>query len=297
MRRGKINKTSFILIFFVAFFTILSYGFDQLVIRSEDKIRNLKIEYQNIDNSFTKLQSIISTLDEISLASDLNFSHLILRRNLLIKSYLLSRIELGDSLKFFNRKNEKVNTEDLGRMMLKELIKVADMQYEIRSQYRDFYVTHEKYLKKINNEKFSLSDLFENDLDPFIDKRGQFFNQNLIKYTKLFGYNYHWKDSSYEELVEYRKKALKNFTEFEWFDVYRYKMMLLKEIKEDTIVLENFTESIDLRTENLEKKLIEKFDQLKKSNVNKNFFILLSIISQIFSLLFLLFLFRSFLTK
>ena len=86
MRRGKINKTSFILIFFVAFFTILSYGFDQLVIRSEDKIRNLKIEYQNIDNSFTKLQSIISTLDEISLASDLNFSHLILRRNLLIKS-------------------------------------------------------------------------------------------------------------------------------------------------------------------------------------------------------------------
>ena len=122
MRRGKINKTSFILIFFVAFFTILSYGFDQLVIRSEDKIRNLKIEYQNIDNSFTKLQSIISTLDEISLASDLNFSHLILRRNLLIKSYLLSRIELGDSLKFFNRKNEKVNTEDLGRMMLKELI-------------------------------------------------------------------------------------------------------------------------------------------------------------------------------
>ena len=103
--------------------------------------------------------------------------------------------------------------------------------------------------------------------------------------------------SSHEKLVEYRKKALKNFTEFEWFDVYRYKMMLLKEIKEDTIVLENFTESIDLRTENLEKKLIEKFDQLKKSNVNKNFFILLSIISQIFSLLFLLFLFRSFLTK
>ena len=35
MRRGKINKTSFILIFFVAFFTILSYGFDQLVDQSK----------------------------------------------------------------------------------------------------------------------------------------------------------------------------------------------------------------------------------------------------------------------
>ena len=47
MRRGTLNKTSFILIFFVALSTILSFGFDQMVIRTEDKIRNLNIEYQN----------------------------------------------------------------------------------------------------------------------------------------------------------------------------------------------------------------------------------------------------------
>ena len=52
MRRGNLNYSSIVFIFLVALFTILSYGFDQMVIRSEDKIRNLKIEYQNINNKF-----------------------------------------------------------------------------------------------------------------------------------------------------------------------------------------------------------------------------------------------------
>ncbi|MDC0938142.1 hypothetical protein OAR56_03995, partial [Pelagibacteraceae bacterium] len=83
--------------------TILSYGFDQMVIRTEDKIRNLNIEYQNINNNLTKNQSIATTLNNISIATDLNFSQLLLNRNLLIKSYLLSSIELTGTLDFFNR--------------------------------------------------------------------------------------------------------------------------------------------------------------------------------------------------
>ena len=51
MRRGKLNKKSIILIFIVAIFTIFSYGFDQLVIRTEDKLRNLKINFQELMNS------------------------------------------------------------------------------------------------------------------------------------------------------------------------------------------------------------------------------------------------------
>jgi len=46
MRRGRLNKKSIILIFIVAIFTIFSYGFDQLVIRTEDKLRNLKIKFK-----------------------------------------------------------------------------------------------------------------------------------------------------------------------------------------------------------------------------------------------------------
>ena len=90
MRRGTLNKTSFILIFFVAFSTILSFGFDQMVIRTEDKIRNLNIEYQNINNSLSKHETISETLDSISMDGGLNFTPIILRRNLLIKSYILN---------------------------------------------------------------------------------------------------------------------------------------------------------------------------------------------------------------
>ena len=81
MRRGTLNKTSFILIFFVALSTILSFGFDQMVIRTEDKIRNLNIEYQNINNSLSKHETISETLDSISMGGALNFTPIILRRN------------------------------------------------------------------------------------------------------------------------------------------------------------------------------------------------------------------------
>ena len=56
MRRGRLNKKSIILIFIVAIFTIFSYGFDQLVIRTEDKLRNLKINFQNIENKLSKMK-------------------------------------------------------------------------------------------------------------------------------------------------------------------------------------------------------------------------------------------------
>ena len=46
MRRGKISKFSFILIVLVGISTLLSFLFDQLAIRTEDKQRNAKITFQ-----------------------------------------------------------------------------------------------------------------------------------------------------------------------------------------------------------------------------------------------------------
>ena len=61
-----------------------------MVIRTEDKIRNLNIEYQNINNSLSKHETISETLDSISIGGELNFTPILLRRNLLIKSYILN---------------------------------------------------------------------------------------------------------------------------------------------------------------------------------------------------------------
>ena len=295
MRRGTLNKTSFILIFFVAFSTILSFGFDQMVIRTEDKIRNLNIEYQNINNSLSKHETISETLDSISIGGELNFTPILLRRNLLIKSYILNEV---NTYNFLNRKSIEVNAQDLGRMMMKEIIEVTDMTIEIRSQYVQLYIINEEIFKKIGKDKYpSMPYLFQADLNPFKKDRDKFFNKNIIVYTKLLGFDYHWEDKSYSELKEYREKAIKEFSMNEWYDVYKYKMLLFKKIENDMEIMDELSELFELKSENLLKKLNEKISELQSSNIKKNFYILTSIFFQIVSLLFLLLLFRSFITN
>ena len=295
MRRGTLNKTSLILIFFVAFSTILSFGFDQMVIRTEDKIRNLNIEYQNINNSLSKHETISETLDSISIGGELNFTPILLRRNLLIKSYILNEV---NTYNFLNRKSIEVNAQDLGRMMMKEIIEVTDMTIEIRSQYVQLYIINEEIFKKIGKDKYpSMPYLFQADLNPFKKDRDKFFNKNIIVYTKLLGFDYHWEDKSYSELKEYREKAIKEFSMSEWYDVYKYKMLLFKKIENDMEIMDELSELFELKSDDLLEKLNEKISELQSSNIKKNFYILTSIFFQIVSLLFLLLLFRSFITK
>ncbi len=295
MRRGTLNKKSLILIFFVALFTILSFGFDQMVIRTEDKIRNLNIEYQNINNSLSKHETISETLDSISIGVGLNFTPITLRRNLLIKSYILSGVKSYD---FLNRKSAEINAQDLGRMMIKEIIEVTDMTIEIRSQYFQLYTINKEVFDKTGIDKYpSLPNLFKVNMDPFKKDRDKFYNKNILIYTKLLGFNHHWEDKSYSEVQEYRVKAIKNFGLREWYDVYKYKMLLFKKIEKDTEILDELSELFVLKSDELLKKLSEKITELKFSNIKKNFYILTSIFFQIVSLLFLLLLFRSFIVK
>ena len=86
MRRGILNRRSLIIIFLVATSTVLSFLFDQLVIRTEDSLSNLNIDFKNIENQKIKNEIISDSL--YNLASD--FSTTIypyyLNRNFHIKS-------------------------------------------------------------------------------------------------------------------------------------------------------------------------------------------------------------------
>ena len=137
MRRGKLNKKSIILIFIVAIFTIFSYGFDQLVIRTEDKLRNLKINFQNIENKLSKHEALSDSLLNISQANYSNVLPTLLRRNLLIKTRLLTDAKLK-GYDFFSGTNIKNNQDDLEWMMLKDLNKVARLNEEIRTNIMIF---------------------------------------------------------------------------------------------------------------------------------------------------------------
>ena len=295
MRRGRLNKKSIILIFIVAIFTIFSYGFDQLVIRTEDKLRNLKIKFQNVENNLSKYEALSDSLLNISQANYSNVLPTLLRRNLLIKTRLLTDAKLK-GYDFFSGTNIKNNQDDLEWMMLKDLNKVARLNEEIRSQYYDFYLDYKGIIEKVNNkENRNLDNLFSSDIK--IDKGNNlFFNDNILVYEKLIGYNRHWKNKS-NELSDYRQKALKNFKARDWYDVYRYKMLLLKQIHEDTLIIEEIMDKIDDEIVEIEDELTLIFEEIKSQSIRKNYFILTSILSQILSLLFLLLLFRTFLVK
>ena len=199
---------------------------------------------------------------------------------------------------FLNRKSIEVNAQDLGRMMMKEIIEITDMTIEIRSQYVQLYLINEEIFKKIGKDKYpSMPYLFQADLNPFKKDRDKFFNKNIIIYTKLLGFDYHWEDKSYSELKEYREKAIKEFSMSEWYDVYKYKMLLFKKIENDMEIMDELSELFELKSDVLLEKLNEKISKLQSSNIKKNFYILTSIFFQIVSLLFLLLLFRSFITR
>ena len=134
-------------------------------------------------------------------------------------------------------------------------------------------------------------------MNPFKKDRDKFFNENIIIYTKLLGFDYHWEDKTYSELEEYREKAIKEFSLSEWYDVYKYKMLLFKKIENDMEIMDELSELFVLKSDELLEKLNEKISELKSTNIKKNFYILTSIFFQIVSLLFLLLLFKSFIIK
>ena len=288
MRRGSLNKYSVVVIFIAALFTVFAYFFDQLVIRSEDKIRNLKINLQNVKNTKNNYEFIASTLTNIIENAQMNFAPLILRRNLTIKSLILS-----------TTKDKKIfkNVDDIEWELIRNFNTTLVSSMNLKIEYTNFYIDNKKILIKLNDGKIKdLDNLFRSYSNIIVNKNNYFFHDNTEKYLKLAGLLKYWKNKK-EGLSEYRNKALKDFTIYNWFDVYRYKMLILSNIEKDLYKLSEFVVLADAKVDTffkVEEKLLE---EIKSSGLKKNYYILLSITSQIMSLLFLLILFRGFIKR
>ena len=288
MRRGSLNKYSVVVIFIAALFTVFAYFFDQLVIRSEDKIRNLKINLQNVKNNKNNYEFIASTLTNIVENAQMNFAPLILRRNLTIKSLILS-----------TTKDKKIfkNVDDIEWELIRNFNTTLVSSMNLKNEYINFYIDNKKNLIKLNDGKIKdLDNLFSSYSNIIVNKNNYFFHDNTEKYLKLAGLLKYWKNKE-EELSEYRNKALKDFTIYNWFDVYRYKMLILSNIEKDLYKLSQFTNIADKKVDGFFEAEAKLLEEIKSSGLKKNYYILLSITSQIMSLLFLLILFRGFIKR
>lgn len=303
MRRGKLSNKSLIFIILTATFTLLSYASDQMVIRSEDKLRNAKILLENKKNRNTQYETISAKFDAITTNVDLKLQSYLPKRNFLIKSIIL----LDDEIEISSRNSINIFSENLGEgvdakrtfkwQIVRELKDIVLFIDAMAVDFADIYIYQEELIKKNNQNKIKqLKNLFfynENIKEATLDLEQKLFYKDMSIYTDL----YNEQTLNTEQTRTYLEWALENFTTKNYYDIYKYKMFLLKRLYTDSNKLDKFTEILDDNLFLIEDEIDDTLKIIQKININKNYFILSSILFQVVSLLFLLLLFKSFLIK
>ena len=303
MRRGKLSNKSLIFIILTATFTLLSYASDQMVIRSEDKLRNAKILLENKKNRNTQYETISAKFDAITTNVDLKLQSYLPKRNFLIKSIIL----LDDEIEISSRNSINIFSENLGEgvdakrtfkwQIVRELKDIVLFIDAMAVDFADIYIYQEELIKKNNQNKIGrLKNLFfydENIKEATLDLEQKLFYKDMSIYTDL----YNEQTLTTEQTRTYLEWALENFTTKNYYDIYKYKMFLLKRLYKDSNKLDKFTEILDDNLFLIEDEIDNTLKIIQKININKNYFILSSILFQVVSLLFLLLLFKSFLIK
>ena len=290
------NNNKFIyLILLVAIFTVLSYGFDQKVISDEDKIRNLRIKYENQLTELSTLQSIEDQLEDISIFSTLIVSNFLTYRNYQLKRLLLNTdYDLGmeENLNYLNYPERDLIlikdeiTRTYMRIMM-ESLNIMNKLDEVYSWNLEYFKKYEiiknkiRYYTGMNSNYSNLEEIFNKNNKLFKIKDYNFYLNDLFN---LYG--------SENQIQIYTDYTLEN-----WQDIHKLSILLIKNIDDNqSEIRDNITFIYD-KTVKLEERIELSINNLKKVSSRKNLFILSGIFSQIISLLFLLILFRSLLLK
>ena len=291
----KNNNKFIFLILLVAIFTIFSYGFDQKVISDEDKIRNLRIKYENQLTELSTLKSIEDQLEDIYTFSTLIVSNFLTYRNYQLKRLLLNTdYDLGmeENLNYLNYPERDLIlikdeiTRTYMRIMM-ESLNIMNKLDEVYSWNLEYFKKYEiiknkiRYYAGMNSNYSNLEEIFNKNIKLFKIKDYNFYLNDLFN---LYG--------SENQIQIYTDYTLEN-----WQDIHKLSILLIKNIDDNqSEIRDNITFIYD-KTVKLEERIELSINNLKKVSSRKNLFILSGIFSQIISLLFLLILFRSLLLK
>jgi hypothetical protein len=286
--RRNLNSGKFVyLILLVAFFTLASYFFDQLVIRKEDNLRNLKIKLTNTNITIDNISNVIIELTSVQEYTSTSYVRLKKTSNYWFKNLLLIN---HDSIPVDIKRNIVSNFESESDAIW--MIKTRFLEL-----YKDIIWTHNSSRKNLENiyqwQQSLFPKYFESvdgityskfpDIDfsvIFDEIKPLLVNKNFLRYAEIV----------YEE--DKFNEAYDNFTIQDWADVHKYSYNLINNLEFYYNIIADdikYLEELFEKEENLRNSLIEK---ITTTNSRKNYFILSSIISQILSLLALLILFR-----
>lgn len=284
MRRKKENLT-LILIIFVAFFTLLSYVFDQLVIRKEDSIRNKTIELRNLNYELTTLNSLSMQVEDISYSINRFLEEFFVKRNYWLKNFLL--LYRYDLNKVEFKKNYRDSGNDILNWVKYQMIKrLDDARSKSYSTYFDLtqlVINYPKYFDKWIKE-YEIDEQ-NNFLQSFTDYKKIFNKNSNIFYKKEFDFYY--------SLFDYEPDLMPDLLSDEWIDLTNFTTLILLNLDKNEKQLRDKIEFFDDESEELSNLVEKKTQKIKQESSLKNYFILLSIICQILSLFFLLLLFKN----
>ena len=283
MRRGKLNKISYITIIVSAFFTILAYVSDQLVINYENKMRILNLKYQNLSTEIKSLEKTISTFDTTGFKKDSLIYSEIKQRNFFLKNIILlakdNKTDFADKyLKMFGGEENEYEWA-IKNIKARAINSVRYMIWEIDDIIEDYRIV-------FNNPIFEEIDTFSKEI----------FLKKFNSYEDLYNYN----------LDKFNNKNFKNFENIlftknisitlelaDWSSIRNYKLLILENLYKETEKLNYISDYLSKVLEDKETQLNVSFIEIKTKNKYKNYFILTGIISQILTLFFLLLLFRN----
>tara|TARA_B100000242_G_scaffold275848_1_gene231266 strand:+ start:376 stop:1212 length:837 start_codon:yes stop_codon:yes gene_type:complete len=272
--RRKINKNSVIIIIIVAIFTLSSYSFDQLVIRNEDKIRNLQIK---LENTITEIENYHSIENQLISLSDLSLNEYVhLKRS--NKYWLKSIIINTDHKKSYLLEKENIKKFSKEFDIDLTYLRFSQHMYDIylalntiKNKYADIYWWNSKVFK---GEVFEVDpvDILENIMSELTNKELDFYVDIALPDT--------------------RDELIKNTSLDDWYDLYKAGHVLINELTKYVTYIEMDLNKIEKYLNKSEEIKVQIIEKISKESTFKNYFILASIASQIFSLLFLLILFR-----
>jgi len=277
MRRGKLNKTSYLILLASAIFTILAYVSDQVVINKQNKSRILDLEYNGLITNISSLERFSSTISNIGFKKDSLISTELKKRNFFLKSLSLFNLEEERDISMLREGGKAINN-----IKVRAINSTRNLMYDIGSISLDYSIVLEnEFFDQVDNfskEKFidnlkriiNPEKLYNNNLDIFWNKDYKDFDKKL--FTNGISKDYEIKD---------------------WLSFRNFKLLIIENFYKETEKMYLLEEYIDEKIINNEEDLNNILLKIKKNNTIKNYFILTGIISQILTLFFLLLLFRS----
>ena len=272
MRRGKLSNKSIYFLIMAGFFTLGSYFLDQQVIQKEDKIRDqlLSIEklYQKISQENTNWVSTTLLSDRVMFKSHQasSFSTINYKIHLLI----------DNQDKFIDSFDEDKIKKSVRASLYLQYVDMRDSFISLKNTVNTMNFSQSNYDNTAVRNK--VINLFTWEDTFFIKNEEKYFNNETLKKVSSNSLTLDNKDnfirSLYEETIKLNEIFFSNIQVLDELSDFYFEKEELLTVNYDSLILEQ-----------------------GKIKIQKNYFILSSILFQILSLLSFLLLFRNFINS